>query len=121
MIDDAQIEVSRGSSESKRRALLVCKGILITVIGFILTWSPYGIVFFLLSFRGKDNRISPLSTFICACFSKLSVIWISMLYIITSTHFKFYFILIDKQGQTINIPEPIQSISNQQKKRFYTD
>ena len=78
------------------------KGIIITVCGFIFTWTPYAIVFFISVFRGKDDGIHPLATFICACFAKSSVMWIPMLYISTSTYFKFNFVdinAIDKQGQ----------------------
>jgi hypothetical protein len=91
------------------------------VSGFLLTWSPYAIVFFLSVFCGKDNLISPLTTFICACFAKSSVIWIPMLYMTTSTYFKFNFVdinSIDKQGQTTNIDVPNLSIENQNKKDF---
>jgi len=73
------------------------------------------------AFHGKDNLISPLTTFICACFAKSSVIWIPIIYITTSTYFKFNFVdinSIDKQGQTTNIDRKNLSIGNQQKIDF---
>lgn len=95
-------DLSQKKIEMERRIL---KSILITVIGFIFTWSPYAIVFFISVFRGKNGSVSPLATFICACFAKSSVMWIPMLYISTSTHFKITFVdltSLDKQGQTTN-------------------
>lgn len=79
------------------------EGIVITVTGFIITWTPYAIVFFISVFRGKEGGVDPLATFICACFAKSSVVWIPLLYISTSTHFKFHFVDLNsiyKQEQT---------------------
>ena len=70
----------------------VILGIIITTCGFIFTWTPYAVTLFASAFRGKDYAVPPLATFFCACFAKLSVIWIPMLYIGTSTQFKFYFV-----------------------------
>ena len=84
-------------------------GIIITVCGFIFTWSPYAVVFFISAYRGKENGIDPLSTFICACFAKSSVMWIPMLYLSTSTHFKFHFVdlnTISKEKQTFTNNPP---------------
>ena len=69
--------------------LFVYLGIIITTCGFVFTWTPYAVTFFISAFQGKDYAISPLATFICACFAKSSVIWIPLLYISTSTHFQF--------------------------------
>jgi hypothetical protein len=91
-------ELSQKRIEMERR---IVKSILITVCGFVFTWTPYAVVFFLSAFRGKDAAVSPLATFICACFAKSSVMWIPMLYITTSTHFKLNFVdvsAIDRQG-----------------------
>lgn len=67
-------------------------GVIITTTGFIVTWTPYAIAFFISAFRGKDYGISPLVTFFCACFAKSSVLWIPILYMSTSTQFQFNFI-----------------------------
>lgn len=82
---------------------LFMTGIVITVAGFITTWTPYAIVFFISVFRGKEGGVDPLATFICACFAKSSVVWIPLLYISTSTNFKFHFVnlsSINKEEQT---------------------
>jgi hypothetical protein len=60
-----------------------------TVIGFIFTWTPYAITFFISAFSGNDKGAPPMATFICACFAKTSVMWIPLLYIGTSTQFRF--------------------------------
>jgi hypothetical protein len=73
----------------------------VTVVGFIFTWTPYAVTLFVSAFRGKDAAIPPMATFICACFAKSSVMWMPILYISTSTHFKLHFVdmsAIDKQG-----------------------
>lgn len=60
-------------------------------------------MFFIAVFGGKNSSVPPLATFVCACFAKSSVMWIPMLYISTSTHFKISFVdltSIDKQAQT---------------------
>ncbi|CAF2536952.1 unnamed protein product [Rotaria sp. Silwood2] len=91
-------ELSHKRIEMEGRIL---KSIIITVCGFIITWTPYAIVFFISAFRNTDEKISPLATFVCACFAKSSVMWIPMLYISTSTHFRLIFVdmnSMDKQG-----------------------
>ncbi|CAF1192894.1 unnamed protein product [Adineta ricciae] len=70
----------------------IVKSIIITTCGFIFTWTPYAITFFVSAFRGKDYALPPLTTFLCACFAKTSVIWIPILYISTSTQYSFHFI-----------------------------
>lgn len=72
---------------------VVCLGIIITVFGFLLTWTPYAVAFFISVFYAQENSIvSPLVTFICACFAKSSVMWIPVLYISTSTQFRLTFV-----------------------------
>jgi hypothetical protein len=60
-----------------------------TVVGFVFTWTPYAITFFISAFSGNGNGASQMATFICACFAKTSVMWIPLLYMGTSTQFRF--------------------------------
>jgi hypothetical protein len=76
-------------------------GIIITTSGFIFTWTPYAVTFFVSAFQGKDYALPPLATFFCACFAKSSVIWIPLLYIGTSTQFQFTLVNPDALDQTI--------------------
>jgi hypothetical protein len=64
-------------------------GIVITVFGFIFTWTPYAVAFFISAFSGNNYSASPMGIFVCACFAKTSVMWIPLLYISTSTQFRF--------------------------------
>ncbi|CAF3861353.1 unnamed protein product [Rotaria sp. Silwood1] len=79
----------------------ILKMIIITTIGFIFTWTPYAVAFFLSAFRGKDYAIPPMTVFICACFAKTSLIWIPMIYANTSTQFQLNFITRDVLDQSI--------------------
>ncbi|UJR26902.1 hypothetical protein I4U23_008212 [Adineta vaga] len=96
------ILLSRKRLEMERR---IVKSIVITTCGFIFTWTPYAITLFVSAFQGKDYAVSPLATFLCACFAKSSVIWIPLLYICTSTQYQFSFVNLN----TLNS----QSVSNQ--------
>lgn len=97
-------------------------GVVISVCGFVITWTPYAIVFFLLAFHLADSIVSPLATFICACFAKSSVMWIPMLYIATSSHIRLILIntnasdkqatLSIKNGRTANLPAVIRKPEN---------
>jgi len=64
-------------------------GIIMTVVGFVFTWIPYAITFFISAFSGNGNGASPMATFNCACFAETSVMWIPLLYTGTSTQFRF--------------------------------
>ncbi len=75
-------------------------GVIITICGFIFTWTPYAVALFVSAFQGKDYALPPLVTFSCACISKTSVIWIPMLYIGISTQFRFQFVNQDAAEQT---------------------
>ena len=93
-----------------------------TVSGFVVTWSPYAIVFCTTVFGGKNTRLPPAGSFICACFAKTSVMWIPMLYMSTSTYFKFRFVDLnpfEKHGQIVQIAEqgsdPINQTKNKEK------
>jgi len=93
-----------------------------TVFGFIFTWTPYSIIFCLSVFRGNDSVVSPLAAYLCACFAKSSVVWIPILYISTSTHFRLSFVntnAMDKQGQTVTstggMPNPSNANRNDDK------
>ena len=111
-LSNRKIEMERRILKSKKEYFLTknpsikihfSPGIIITVTGFIVTWTPYAIVFFISVFRGREGSVDPLATFICACFAKSSIVWIPLLYISTSTHFKFRFVdlvAIQKQEQT---------------------
>lgn len=75
-------------------------GIVFTTCGFIFTWTPYAVTLFFSAFRGDYSAMPPLITFLSACFAKTSVIWIPMIYISTSTHFKLRFVnaeVLDQQ------------------------
>ncbi|CAF4879547.1 unnamed protein product [Rotaria sp. Silwood1] len=98
IINGFQTVFTRRRIEMERRIL---KMIIITTIGFIFTWTPYAVAFFLSAFRGKDYAIPPMTVFICACFAKTSLIWIPMLYANTSTQFQLNFITRDVLDQSI--------------------
>lgn len=100
--------LSRKRIEMEQR---IVKSIIITTGGFILTWTPYAITFFISAFQGKDHGISPLITFYCACFAKSSVIWIPLLYISTSTQFRFNFVDINaaKNDRESNLGDRVSS------------
>ncbi|CAF1252698.1 unnamed protein product [Rotaria sp. Silwood1] len=81
----AKAELSQKRIEMERRIL---KSVIITVFGFVFTWTPYAVTFFISAFS-KSNYAPPLmATFICACFAKTSVMWIPLLYMSTSTQFR---------------------------------
>ena len=101
VLNRKRIEMERRIVKSKQiffiikiidKIFIFNKGILITTGGFIFTWTPYAITLFVSAFQGKDYAIPPLVTFYCACFAKSSVIWIPLLYISTSTQFRFSFV-----------------------------
>ncbi|CAF1406425.1 unnamed protein product [Rotaria sordida] len=89
IIQGNKTELSQKRIEMEGRIL---KSIIITICGFIITWTPYAIVFFISAFHNTNTTISPLATFVCACFAKSSVMWIPILYINTSTHFRLIFV-----------------------------
>lgn len=64
-------------------------GIIITITGFLFSWTPYAIVFFILAFSQSGTYVPPMATFICSCFAKTSVMWIPLLYISTSAQLRF--------------------------------
>ncbi|CAF1109325.1 unnamed protein product [Adineta ricciae] len=86
-------ELSQKRIEMERRVL---KTVVITVVGFLFTWTPYAITFFISAFGAPEANVSPMATFICACFAKTSMIWIPTLYMSTSTQFRFS--LVDKSS-----------------------
>ncbi|UJR24384.1 hypothetical protein I4U23_005761, partial [Adineta vaga] len=89
-IDKGQItNFNQKKFEMEKR---IVRTILITISGFMLTWTPYAILFFLLAFYPNQFIISPILTFLCACFAKSSVMWIPILYLTTSTYFQCSFI-----------------------------
>ncbi|CAF2670717.1 unnamed protein product [Rotaria sp. Silwood2] len=63
-----------------------------TTFGFLITWTPYTIAFFLAAFRGKGYGTPPVIAFLCACFAKSSVVWIPIIYASTSTQFQWSFV-----------------------------
>lgn len=76
---------------------------MITVVGFVFTWTPYAITFFVSAFGAADADVSPMATFVCACFAKTSMVWIPSLYMSTSTQFRFSIVdknKLDKLGGT---------------------
>ncbi|CAF3333282.1 unnamed protein product [Rotaria sp. Silwood2] len=97
-----QTAFTRKRVEMERRILKI---VVITTIGFIFTWTPYAITFFLSAFRGKDYAIPPMTVFVCACFAKTSVVWIPMLYANTSTHFQLNFTVRERSDQSTGITE----------------
>lgn len=60
-----------------------------TVLGFIFTWTPYSIAFFITAFSSNNYHTPPIAIFMCSCFAKTSVMWIPLLYMTTSTQFRF--------------------------------
>ena len=71
-----------------------------TTSGFLFTWTPYAVNFFVSAFQGKDYDIPPMATFFSACFAKTSVIWIPLFYISTSSQFQFSVVNQDALLQT---------------------
>ncbi len=74
-----------------------------TVFGFIFTWTLYTITFFISAFTGSEYTALPMATFICSCFAKTSIMWIPLLYITTSTQFRFSLVntsALEKMGET---------------------
>lgn len=63
-------------------------GIVMTVVGFIFSWTPYAVTFFITAFSGNNYRTPPVAIFMCSCFAKTSVMWIPFLYMSTSTQFR---------------------------------
>ncbi|CAF4178564.1 unnamed protein product [Rotaria sp. Silwood2] len=72
--------------------ILPLTGIIMTTFGFLITWTPYTIAFFLAAFRGKGYGTPPVIAFLCACFAKSSVVWIPIIYASTSTQFQWSFV-----------------------------
>jgi hypothetical protein len=54
------------------------------MFGFILTWTPYAVTFFISAFSGNGDSAPPMAIFICSCFAKTSVMWIPLLYCISA-------------------------------------
>ncbi|CAF2521671.1 unnamed protein product [Rotaria sp. Silwood2] len=81
----AKTELSQKRIEMERRIL---KSIIITVFGFVFSWTPYAVTFFISAFSGNNYNPPLMATFICACFAKTSVMWIPFLYMSTSTQFR---------------------------------
>ncbi|UJR29295.1 hypothetical protein I4U23_010509 [Adineta vaga] len=84
-------ELSQRRVEMERR---IFKSIVMTIFGFIFTWTPYAITFFISAFGRNNYDVPPMATFICACFAKTSVVWIPILYMSTSKQFRLS--LVDK-------------------------
>ncbi|CAF1493293.1 unnamed protein product [Adineta ricciae] len=84
-----QQNFSRKRIEMERRLI---KSITITTCGFFVTWTPYSVAVLTSIFLGEDYGTPPIITSISSIFAKSSVIWIPLLYIKTSTHFKFGFV-----------------------------
>lgn len=85
-----------------------------TTFGFVVTWTPYAIAFFLAAFRGKNYGTPPAVAFLCACFAKTSVVWIPIIYASTSTQFQVSFVsraAIEETDGTSRIA-PGQTIAN---------
>ncbi|CAF1103626.1 unnamed protein product [Rotaria sp. Silwood1] len=97
-INGFQTIFPRRRIEMERRIL---KMIVITTIGFIFTWTPYAIAFFISAFQGKDYALPPMTIFVCACFAKTSIIWIPILYAHTSTQFQLRFVIQDSLDEPI--------------------
>ncbi|CAF1101150.1 unnamed protein product [Rotaria sordida] len=81
----AKAELSQKRIEMERRIL---KSIIMTVFGFVFTWTPYTVTFFISAFSRSNYTVPPMATFICSCFAKTSVMWIPFLYMSTSTQFR---------------------------------
>ncbi|UJR17900.1 hypothetical protein I4U23_004799 [Adineta vaga] len=84
-----QQSFSRKRIEMERRIL---KSITITTCGFFITWTPYSVAVLISIFLGEDYGTPPIITSISSIFAKSSAIWIPLLYIGTSTHYKLRFV-----------------------------
>jgi hypothetical protein len=71
------------------------------------------------AFSSSNYVTPPVAVYLCACFAKTSVVWIPMLYISTSTQFRFS--LVDKHvsdklagnstvGEVANAPGIVRKI-----------
>ncbi|CAF1132630.1 unnamed protein product [Adineta steineri] len=95
-----QLNFSQRRIEMERRIL---RSITITTCGFFITWTPYSIAVLISIFRGPDYGTPPIITSICSIFAKSSAIWIPLLYMGTSTQFRFRLVnntAVDQQTAT---------------------
>lgn len=88
-------ELSNKRIEMERRIL---KSIVMTVAGFIFSWTPYAVTFFITAFSSNNYRTPPVAIFMCSCFAKTSVMWIPFLYMSTSTQFRLS--IVDQNAVT---------------------
>ena len=85
-----------------------------TTFGFVITWTPYAVAFFISAFGEEKRGTPPAVAFVCACFAKTSVIWIPMIYASTSTQFQLNFVklaALEVQEGT-NRVGPRQTVTN---------
>ena len=59
----------------------------IYILGFLLTWLPYGIVS-LYSVCIKSDHFSPLVSMLVILFTKTSIVWSTLFYLITNKKLK---------------------------------
>ena len=67
--------------------------------GFIVSWVPYAIVSFYTCFI-DENAISPLATTMPAFFSKSSMVWTTLFFILTNNNIRSRFFGSNKQNLT---------------------
>lgn len=56
--------------------------------GFLITWTPYTIVFLYNCFKNINDESQPILSTISAVFAKSSVFWSTLLYILTNRNIK---------------------------------
>ena len=74
-------------------------GIITTVFGFIFSWTPYAVTFFITAFNRTGYVTPPMAIFLCSCFAKTSVLWIPLLYYATSKQFRLSLVDVRTLGK----------------------
>jgi hypothetical protein len=62
--------------------------ILFYIGGFLITWTPYTIVFLYNCFKNINDESQPILSTISAVFAKSSVFWSTLFYILTNRNIK---------------------------------
>ncbi|CAF1395753.1 unnamed protein product [Didymodactylos carnosus] len=88
-------ELSQRRVEMERR---IVKSVVVTILGFFMAWTPYGVSSFISAF--SSTLTPPLVISLCAIFAKASVVWIPLLYISTSTQYKLKFVDLKDMEKT---------------------
>lgn len=83
-----------------------------TVFGFVFSWTPYAVTFFITAFSSSNYRTPPVAIFMCSCFAKTSVMWIPFLYMSTSTQFRLSIVDPNAVTKATGATTVVQETSN---------